>query len=127
MYQSGREQRVNSLRAYFFFVCRCFFFLQNHAFCKSISGIPPECQTVWICLDPLQDRRFVGPDLGPNCLQQFISADDPSSSRVKESLHVGKKCHIGIDFFMAKKVREDEWKWKHSCIWAPCVHYSLHQ
>ena len=26
-------------------------------------------------LDPDQDRHFVGPDLGPNCLQRF-SADD---------------------------------------------------
>ena len=28
-------------------------------------------------LDPDQDRRFVGPDLGPNCLQR-LSADDKS-------------------------------------------------
>ena len=26
-------------------------------------------------LDPDQDRRYVGPDLGPNCLQR-LSADD---------------------------------------------------
>ena len=28
-------------------------------------------------LDPVQDPRFVGPDLGPNCLQR-LSADDKS-------------------------------------------------
>ena len=28
-------------------------------------------------LDPDQARRFVGPDLGPNCLQK-LSADDKS-------------------------------------------------
>ena len=28
-------------------------------------------------LDPDQDRHFVGPDLGPNCLQS-LSADDKS-------------------------------------------------
>ena len=28
-------------------------------------------------LDPGQDRHYVGPDLGPNCLQRF-SADDKS-------------------------------------------------
>ena len=29
------------------------------------------------CLDPDQARRFVGPDLGPNCLQK-LSTDDTS-------------------------------------------------
>ena len=30
-------------------------------------------------LDPDQARRFVGPDLGPNCLQRLhVSADDKS-------------------------------------------------
>ena len=35
------------------------------------------------CLDPDHARRFVGPDLGPNCLQR-LSADDTiySKSRV---------------------------------------------
>ena len=28
-------------------------------------------------LDPDQDRRYVGPDLGPNCLQR-LSLDDKS-------------------------------------------------
>ena len=31
-------------------------------------------------LDPGQARRFVGPDLGPNCLQR-LSADDSSRQR----------------------------------------------
>ena len=33
-------------------------------------------------LDPDQARRFVGPDLGPNCLQR-LSAEDASRQRVK--------------------------------------------
>ena len=32
-------------------------------------------------LDPDQARRFVGPDLGPNCLQR-LSADDTSRKKV---------------------------------------------
>ena len=36
-------------------------------------------------LDPDQVRRFVGPDLGPNCLQR-LSADDTSRQRVKETV-----------------------------------------
>ena len=35
-------------------------------------------------LDPDQARRFVRPDLDPNCLQK-LSADDPSRQRVKAS------------------------------------------
>ena len=34
-------------------------------------------------LDPEQDRGFIGPDLGPNCLRR-LSADDVSRQRVKE-------------------------------------------
>ena len=33
-------------------------------------------------LDPDQAQHFVGPDLGPTCLQR-LSADDTSSQRVK--------------------------------------------
>ena len=33
-------------------------------------------------LDPDQARRFVGPDLGPNCLPR-LSADDTGRQRVK--------------------------------------------
>ena len=34
-------------------------------------------------LDPDQARRFVGPDLGPNCLPR-LSADDTGRQRVKD-------------------------------------------
>ena len=43
-----------------------------------LSGIPLRCQTV---LDPEQARHFVGPDLGPNCLQR-LSADYTRRQRV---------------------------------------------
>ena len=39
-------------------------------------------QNVKNSLDPDQARRFVGPDLGRNCLQK-LSADDTSKQRVK--------------------------------------------
>ena len=40
--------------------------------------------TVSNSLDPDQDRRSVGPDLGPNCLQK-LSADNTSRQRVKST------------------------------------------
>ena len=51
-------------------------FFQNHPFRKILSGIP----SVSNSLDPDQARHFVGPDLGPNCLQR-ISVDDSSKQR----------------------------------------------
>ena len=36
-------------------------------------------------LDPGQARQFLGPDLGPNCLQSF-SADDTGRQSVKRIL-----------------------------------------
>ena len=49
-----------------------FFFFQNQLVLNIISGISSECQTDWIQIRP---DVFVGPDLGPNCLQK-LSADD---------------------------------------------------
>ena len=53
-------------------------FFQNQSVCccflKNLSGISVECQAVWIQIMP---EVFVGPDLGPNCLQK-LSADDTS-------------------------------------------------
>ena len=40
------------------------------------------------CLVPDQARRFVGPDLGTNCLQR-LSADDTSRQIVKAYLRLG--------------------------------------
>ena len=57
----------------------CCFCLQNQPFQKGTLGIPSECQT---SLDPAQAQRFVGPDLGPNCLQR-LSTDGTSRQRVK--------------------------------------------
>ena len=44
-------------------------FFQHKFFRKILSGLPSECQTVWIQLRPNK------PDLGPNCLQR-LSADN---------------------------------------------------
>ena len=43
-------------------------------------------------LDPDQARRFVGPDLGPNCLQR-LSADDTSRQTVQL---IGENGLLGI-------------------------------
>ena len=34
-------------------------------------------------LDPDQDRHFVGPDLGPNCLQSLSAVDKSCSQQGK--------------------------------------------
>ena len=47
------------------FISKSFFFLNN-------SGIPSECQKVWIQIRP---DFFVWPHLCPICLQRFIVAD----------------------------------------------------
>ena len=46
---------------------------------KILSGIPSDCQTDWFQIMP--DTTFVGPNLGPNCLQR-LSADDTKRPRV---------------------------------------------
>ena len=53
-------------------------FFKNQLFRKILSEIPSVSQS----LDPDQAQHFVGPDLGPNCLQR-LSADDISGQGVK--------------------------------------------
>ena len=58
-------------------------------------------------LNPYQDRRFLGPDLGPNCLQS-LSADDYSSgclarneliqNRREDESQCGTDQQIDLDF-----------------------------
>ena len=53
-------------------------------------------------LDLDQAQHFVGPDLGPNCLQR-LSAEDTSRQRVKEERHLSatsvyKKRLIHVNF-----------------------------
>ena len=55
--------------ACFFVVCGFFNTCSKNSFRNTVS--------VSNSLDPDQARRFVGPDLGPNCLQR-LSADDKS-------------------------------------------------
>ena len=45
-------------------------------------------------LDPDQARRFVRPDLGPNCLPK-ISADDTGRQRVKPVHEILRDYHMG--------------------------------
>ena len=47
-------------------------------------------------LDPDQARHFVGPDLGPNCLQR-LSAGNTSRQRVNESgLYFHQQSHVHV-------------------------------
>ena len=52
-------------------------------------------------LDPDQARRFVGADLGPNCLPR-LSADDTGRQRVKVTWHRGieatPECTLVLDW-----------------------------
>ena len=48
-------------------------FVQNQLFCKYHQIVNS--------LDPAQDRRFVGPDLGPNCLHS-LSADETEGKEI---------------------------------------------
>ena len=52
------------------FFCFLLIFFKINFLEKILSGIP----SVSNSLDPDQPRHFVGPDLGPNCLQK-LSAD----------------------------------------------------
>ena len=42
-------------------------------------------------LNPGQARRFVGPDLGPNCLQRLSADDKAEEGRVNESRRLSVK------------------------------------
>ena len=46
-------------------------------------------------LDPDQDRRSVGPDLGPNCLQR-LSADDISRQRVSHPIGLNERRYAEV-------------------------------
>ena len=37
-------------------------------------------------LDPDQERHYVGPDLGPNCLQRLLADDKVTTSKVRVKL-----------------------------------------
>ena len=49
-----------------------------------LSGIPSECQTVWIQIRP---DKNVAPDLGQNCLQRLV-ADNTSRQRIKDDYDI---------------------------------------
>ena len=58
-------------------------------------------------LDPDQARHYVGPDLGPNCLQ-WLSADDTvatSRERVKFLKETGRKLvYVAMKFDLSFKI-----------------------
>ena len=45
-------------------------------------------------LDADQDQRFVGADLGPNCLQR-LSADDKDPTSMELTWHLSPRCSSG--------------------------------
>ena len=69
---------------------------QNQLFRKILLGIPPfaDRNTFAKSLDPDQAGQFVGPDLGPYCLQR-LSADDTWVGRVNSyPLYIGHKMYV---------------------------------
>ena len=63
--------------------CRLLTFFSKLNFQKDLSGTLSECQTVWIQIrtDVYQDRRSVGPDMGPNCFQMLSSDETVAASK----------------------------------------------
>ena len=59
-------------------------FFQNQLFRKNLSGTLSESNR----LDLDQDRHFVDPDLGPNCLQRF---DQQTTKFVASEERVNRK------------------------------------
>ena len=61
--------------------------VSTFCFEKILSGIPPECQTVWTLTRPEESaRQIVWPDLGPNCLPR-LSVDNTYSCAVSAAPH----------------------------------------
>ena len=60
-----------------FFFCRLLIFSKSFIFEKFFQEYHLSVKQI----DPDQARRFVGPDLGPNCLPR-LSADDTRRQRV---------------------------------------------
>ena len=84
--------------------CRQQFFF-NKLFGKILSGIPSECQTVWIQIKP---DILSGPDLGPNYLQR-LSENGTSRQRVNKNL--GKAVSdavLGKARFMSKPLEREK-------------------
>ena len=67
----------------FFAVCS---FLSKLTFSKKFQHVQDNTISVSNSLDPGQDRRSVGHDLGPNCLQMLSSA---SLERFKTKINAG--------------------------------------
>ena len=64
-------------------------------------------------LDPDQARRFVGPDLGPNCLPR-LSADDTVRQRLQQ-------------YFVCMKIEHRLFFFKLSCNLPFCICMSLEE
>ena len=56
-------------------------------------------------LDPDQARHFVGPDLGPNCLEK-LSADDTSRYKVKTAAHC---IFVLLSIFLCALIKRKEY------------------
>ena len=51
------------------------------------------------CFDPDQDQRFVGPDMGPNCLQMFLITQHKSLLASKELSHSNGHYYKNVDSY----------------------------
>ena len=63
------------------FACFCFLSSAADFLKKNLSGIP----SVSNRLEPDQARHFVGPDLGPNCLQNYLQTKAAASGKRVET------------------------------------------
>ena len=75
-----------------YFLLSADFFFQNQLFRKVI--FQEYHQSIKNSMDPDQVRRFVGPDLGPNCLQN-LSENDASRQIVN---YYGTGCNSLANF-----------------------------
>ena len=75
----------------------CLLIFSKSTFSKNSLKITIRMSNSW---DPDQARHFVGPDLGPNCLQQ-LSADDTSRQIVNsQKLTRGDPSYLSPSMYM---------------------------
>ena len=89
----------------------CFYYSFTHYYCAIFHSLDAGFfNTIRLSnsLDPDQARHFVGPDLGPNCLQ-WLSADNKMSGWIwvqtvckgdQQTTKVGKELNTNITFWL---------------------------
>ena len=83
---------LNNFSSFFFCRLQIFFKIIFFFFKKFFQ----ECHQSVKQFDPDQAQHFIGPDLGPNCLQR-LSADDTRRQKVGQLIPNKKPCCNAID------------------------------